>query len=323
MQSFLSPIKVLWSCHPAAQTRRAARCGHGRRAGFTLIELMVVLAIAVIVTSITVNGFKELTDGNRRTTCQTNLHQVYQGLRLYMNDEAGGVPLYYHYTDGTEANREPNIGLWALYTYQDMDPLRALPPRTNNRGERIDHRGSINRKDLPIAAVGTKPIGRYIRSAKVLHCPADEDEADLHTNLYLDPETKKQFNPLYLSYQPSDNGTVDPVTDGANGSLDMETYMPSRILKPSSSTPADWKRQLNLMESTGSTNPPVKVSGTQPQDDTIVTWCRWHQFNRGFDNVLFFDGSVQYIQHVQPNPAPSPAPATLDNWHRVPKPILP
>lgn len=310
MQSLLPQTKVLWSRHGALQTRShkrrgvAQRAGVARRGGFTLIELMVVLAIAVLVTSITVNGFRELSDSNKRTSCQTNLHQVYQGLRLYMNDEAGGVPLYYPNPGNTT---ERNIGLWALYTY----------PKDGSPNDLAD----LADKNTNALFTGSKPVGRYIRNPKVLHCPAGFIDGETKANvevdrehLYLD-ENRTKLNPNYLSYQVSDDG---PNGLGTTFDANKETYFPARTTKRSD---PNWKRQLRLLDG----SPPIPVAGAQPQDDTIVTWCRWHQVNRGFDNVLFFDGSVQYIQHEQPNPNPAAAATEpiLYNWERKPKPIVP
>ena len=264
---------------------------------------MVVLAIAVLVTSITVNGFRELSDSNKRTSCQTNLRQVYQGLRLYMNDEAGGVPLYYPNPGSTT---ERNIGLWALYTYpKDGSPNELAQLAGNNSSALF---------------TGSKPVGRYIRNPKVLHCPAGFIDGETNgsievdrEHLYLD-EDRTTLNPNYLSYQVSDDG---PNGLGTTFDANKETYLPWR--RVTNRSDPNWKRQLRPLTGT----PALPVAGAQPQDDTIVTWCRWHQVNRGFDNVLFFDGSVQYIQHEQANPNPTATPATLENWQRVPKPIVP
>ncbi|MDF2440890.1 MAG: hypothetical protein JWN98_1874 [Abditibacteriota bacterium] len=317
MQSLLPQTKVLPSRRRALPLRTRASQRATQRSGFTLIELMVVLAISVVVTSITVNGFRELSDSNKRTACQTNLRQVYQGLRLYMNDTAGGVPLYYHVNQAGTTER--NIGLWALYTY----------PKDGTTDELADV-GSPSG-----TALSSKPVARYIRNAKVLHCPSGFIDGETLTvngveadreSLYLDTEHTR-LNPHYLSYQVSDNGANGL---GTPGDVNTETYRPSRMLKPNPATPAElslWKRQLNLL--VPDANPgdgeiqPDRIAGALPQDDTIVTWCRWHQGIRGFDNVLFFDGSVQYIQHEQINPDPAGTPATLTNWQRVPKPIVP
>jgi prepilin-type N-terminal cleavage/methylation domain-containing protein len=243
-----------------------------RRSGFTLIELMVVLAIAGVVTSITIGGYREMTDGNKRTTCQTNLRQIYQGLRLYANDQNGLYPPY-----DPRTTPQKGIGLWALYAYPKD------PPFTH---EMVD--------------VGNKPVARYIRNPKVFHCPADNQ--DTANNLYADI-TKTRLNPDYLSYQLIDDNDTAEDTD------DIPTYLPGRIETPAAPYEA-WKRQLlvglpdGTLEKDINKDPikdgfPDHVPGALPQDDTIVTWCLHHRNVRDRDNVLFYDGSVQLLPREQ------------------------
>ena len=126
-----------------------------QRQGFTLIEILVVLAIVGIVSSITLGGFREMGQGNKRVSCQTNLTQIYQASRLYAADEGGKFP-YYSYSAINNCTSTPRgTGLWMLYTFPASGNYNAVAP--------------------PSAG---KPVERYLRSAKVLHCPADIDPAN-------------------------------------------------------------------------------------------------------------------------------------------------
>jgi type II secretory pathway pseudopilin PulG len=242
-----------------------------------LIEVMVVLAIAAVVTSITVSGFRSLTDGNRRTTCQTNLSQVYASLRLYAADEGGAFPYYDGTRPETRGDDDRNIGLWALYTFPSSADVDELP------------------------AVGAKPIERYLRSANVLHCPADEDTEDsngdpiIRSSLIIpDPDdaTRKIYNPEYLSYHSFDSGTPGDKGD------DVPLYRSIRMAEKSDPKPTSaaglekWKRQLLHYDRGDFINRP-------PTEDTVVTWCPWHRGARDFDNVLFYDGSIQVLPRMQ------------------------
>jgi prepilin-type N-terminal cleavage/methylation domain-containing protein len=246
------------------------------RRGFTLIEVMVVLAIAAVVTSITLSGFRSLTDGHRRTTCQTNMSQLYASLRLYAADEGGAFPYFDNKKRGTGAtDTERNIGLWALYTFPSDKDVDELPD------------------------VGDKPIERYVRNAGVLHCPADQDIEDEdgetinRTSLLIpdpDDSTKKIYNTEYMSYHFFDNGTPD-------NDDDEYLYQPLRLdkddPKPTSGVELErWRRQLLHYDDGDFVNRP-------PTDNTVVTWCPWHRDVRDFDNVLFYDGSVQILPRMQ------------------------
>ena len=59
----------------------------------------------------------------------------------------------------------------------------------------------------------------------------------------------------------------------------------------------------------------------QPDDTTVVTWCRWHGGSREVQNVLYNDGVVRPIGREQGdivrvgNPTGT---GTLTSWQRVP-----
>jgi len=72
--------------------RRVAANRPARHGAFTLGELMVVIAIAAIVTGMTLSGYRSVADGNERVSCQTNLTQIYSALQLYGKDHDGFYP---------------------------------------------------------------------------------------------------------------------------------------------------------------------------------------------------------------------------------------
>lgn len=263
-----------------------------RSRGFTLIEIMVVLTVASIVVAISIRGFSEMSAGNKRTTCQTNLRQVYLGLRQYMSDEAGQPPPY----NPSAGLGKKSIGLWALYTFPDPNnpdaPALPSPPNVP--------------PPLP-ATDNTRPAGRYLRNLKTLHCPADLDVKSQEA--YSDP-AKTTLNFDYLTYQgANDNGTPengnpantadDPPTTTGNTydpKGEAQLYLPSRSQNSGASLPLNklWKRQLSHYAGATPVFEPLP-----PTSDTVVTWCPEHRGHRDFDNVLFFDGTVQYLPHLQ------------------------
>jgi prepilin-type N-terminal cleavage/methylation domain-containing protein len=253
------------------------------RRGFTLIEILVVLGIAAIVTAITMSGFKEMTTGNKRVTCQTNLTQIYQACRLYAADEGGKFP-YYSPNCGSAGPTADGIGLWALYTFPNST------------------------YDSP-AAPDSKPIQRYLKNSKSLHCPSDYNQSRVKLL-----SSATQYNLGYLSYQMCDdnvsyqNPGLPPMASA------MPTYQPKRTTDTSN---ADWQRQL-LHFNGGS------FVSRQPADTTVVTWCPFHRNSRDMDNVLFYDGSVKLIARQEDtttyDSCASPSATCVTGWQRVPKP---
>ena len=287
-----------------------------RRNGFTLIELMVVLAIVAVVSAITLGTFNSLSDTNQRTGCQAGMAQVYQGLRQYMSDYDGQPPYYdptkqpYDKTDPNNPAKGRGIGLWALWTFPDKDNFDK------------------------VAKVNERPNATYIRNVKVLHCPSDSeamtwkaDPADpdvLHSELYKDA-AKTEYNMGYLSYQGYDvvepPAYVYPTTEPTLTDAQKEEkslYLPQRTTTP---TDAGFKRQL--LQKTDRVPATLSIP-RPPQENTVVMWCQYHRLTRDYDNVLFFDGSVQLLPRVQDNLDascnPKAAPAdTLTGWQRVPR----
>lgn len=261
-----------------AMERRASRRGARRGAsGFTLVELMVVLAIMAIVMALTVGTFRSLSDNNQRTGCQANLAQVYQGLRLYMADEGGQAPRFDPSKGATDVER--NIGLWNLWTFPEQG------------------------KEYNIAPVGTAPKARYLRSPNLLHCPSDVEPGAIRPNieLYTDKD-KTAYNPDFLSYQmyateANMYSSLDTAADIALADT-QATYLPVRTT--STTDKAKFQRQLRQPIA----SPPAGTPDfyrRPPLDSTVVTWCRHHRYARDYDNVLFFDGSVQLLPREQDN----------------------
>ena len=149
------------------------------RRAFTLVELLVVIAIAGVLAAITLGGYRSIGEGQSRTSCQTNLTQIYSALRLYSADANGFMP---YYDPNNTLGNGKKLGLWALY---------ALP--SNGSG---DVTASLS-ETLPGGHV--KPIGTYLRNPKQLHCPADVDHEDR-----FDLTFPNQFDMSYLSYQVQD-----------------------------------------------------------------------------------------------------------------------
>ena len=165
-----------------------------QRQGFSLIEILVVLAIVAIVSSITLGGYKEMTSGNKRVSCQTNLVQIYQAARLYAGDEGGKFPYFKQNASAGTCTTTEGIGLWSLYTF----------PKTTDFNT--------------IAPVGSAPVERYLRSTKVLHCPSDYQ----NDKLYSDLVTKTDYNPDYLSYQKCDGDIGTYATTRATSTADTK-----------------------------------------------------------------------------------------------------
>ncbi|MGH9091819.1 MAG: type II secretion system protein [Acidimicrobiales bacterium] len=66
--------------------------GEGREAGFTLIELMVVLLIMGILLAIAIPTFLSVTGGAKKTAAQSNLTNAYTSLQGVYSGNSGTLP---------------------------------------------------------------------------------------------------------------------------------------------------------------------------------------------------------------------------------------
>ena len=69
-----------------------------RKRGFTLIELLVVIAIIAILAAILFPVFARAREAARKATCQSNLKQCAQALKMYTDDYDGTMPSSYLHT---------------------------------------------------------------------------------------------------------------------------------------------------------------------------------------------------------------------------------
>jgi len=72
-----------------------------RQAAFTLMELLIVIAIIGILASLLVPAVSRTKEAGRSTICLNNLHQIGIGLVLYVQDNDNRLPVMYdHGTNG-------------------------------------------------------------------------------------------------------------------------------------------------------------------------------------------------------------------------------
>ena len=66
--------------------QRSAPSGISGRRGFTMIEMLTVIAIIAILAGILFPVFATVRRNVHKATCTSNLHQIYQFLKIYKDD---------------------------------------------------------------------------------------------------------------------------------------------------------------------------------------------------------------------------------------------
>ncbi len=101
-----------WPAFPAERDRPRVR-GPGRR-GFTLIEVLVVVAIVALLLAILLPALTRARELTRRTVCQSNLSQLQRGAAFYVSDARGVfLPHRTYVRPGTRGRDD--MGQWAWF----------------------------------------------------------------------------------------------------------------------------------------------------------------------------------------------------------------
>ena len=103
--------------------QRAARLGRNSEKGFTLVELMVVIVIIGLLTTIVVINVMPALDKGNKTKAQTDISQLEQALEQYRLDNL----TYPSATDGLRALVQPPAGLAQPQRYQRGGYIKKLP----------------------------------------------------------------------------------------------------------------------------------------------------------------------------------------------------
>lgn len=128
-------------------------------AAFTLIELLIVMAVIGVLAAMLLPALNRTRDQGHRTVCINNLKQVTAAWHLYADDN--------------EDRTAPNIqyAVWSLYRtnwvwgVMSYENVPELP-------DAFTHEDSAN-KSL-IVKPPRSAMGPYIQSPELMHCPADK-----------------------------------------------------------------------------------------------------------------------------------------------------
>jgi len=241
------------------------------RRGFSLVELLTVIAIIAILASIIFPVMGMVNNKARMNKCITQLHQIGLGLQFFKSDN----------------RRYPDI---LATTVQHQSSAAADQPWAPG-GPVIPFDRAGQNPD-PNAALGLFP--EYCKTARLFHCP-NSKEIDA-AKVVQDPASGTWFYP-YDSYDFMIMSAADI----------RQHYARGWALTP----PAAGAKVVGAIPDDPSGNPPATGDATSdyerqlkfrtPPETTVVTWCSNHEIiggtaYNGRAPVLFLDGHVDQMQ---------------------------
>ncbi len=136
----------------------------------------------------------------------------------------------------------------------------------------------------------------YLGRRNSLHCPSD---------VYAQPGTVEYF----MSYMNKDEEAA------AATELNKYPYLSSRGIVDD--TDPYYRRQIQpaAVTAAGPTPVPIPMPNWRPDDDTVITWCKYHvdsmsEGGKGMYYVLFWDGSVgRVFDELMTDPSAGPSAA--------------
>jgi prepilin-type N-terminal cleavage/methylation domain-containing protein len=257
---------------------------------FTLIELLVVIAVIGVLAALLLPVLGRAKEKAQIAQCLSNLHQIGVGIKMYVEDNNGTLPLW-----ATGPWDPPQPAGWQCY----MLGLGGTDPDARH----VDF--------MPMAK--NRPLYPYIKSSLVFHCPADhgQDETNTFLGTIFDGEWKPtNFQTLGCSYCYNGlywgDSTLQPLDSIYMLSGKKETYVtyPSRMILMHE-PPAFWYSEYyHWHHSRGPTTIDPSVLATDGQ--------------RFISPILFLDGhcgSFDFAYALKNNPNPNYPLEPTKDWY--------
>lgn len=114
-----------------------------RRSGFTLMELLVIVAIISILVAMAFSGLKPLKSKMEETQCSNNMRQIGTGLFAYAADNNNTMPPVFLVTPSS-ASGEQNFWVYPVWTYVYPGTIPQYPENNTQFSSRATYKWKSN-----------------------------------------------------------------------------------------------------------------------------------------------------------------------------------
>ncbi len=295
------------------------RAGECSVSGFTLVELLVVIAVIVAIMAIVVPSYRAMAANNRRASCAANMKSLGQGLALFREDYQCFPP------DATEH-------LWTLEAVSEYRTLYGVePPGDRSIGTLI---GAAYHPDGTLFETGVRGLGLftlyYLGAYSAQPPPVSSDSRIRDYSGSSDPSLEYLRSNLErsgrglngLSWFRGSGYITEMDTYHCPGN-EAELFPEDLVLRARLPYLRGWNN-YDVFYRRNFWHPGAPIPGVTdrrnlfdpyPPADTVVTWCPHHRSssppsgpgvqslpNPGDqDLVLFVDGTVRRMATQQQN----------------------
>jgi prepilin-type N-terminal cleavage/methylation domain-containing protein len=252
------------------------------RRGFTLVELLTVIAIIAILAAIIFPVAGTVRENARKSRCSSNLSQIFVALQSYKEDYRAYPPVLGAYAVDANGNLTCN-------------PAQAAP---------------FN--------LAPKPLGTYLKNDEIFYCPNNPiDDKRVITQAVYPQGHALAGQPVRL--RPGDNSSpivcfyrydsysIGRIRDTSNYELRYTLFWSNRALNQLENQLNGGTTNYGLGYFDGPIGPkptdnPRQLGYRNPDTTAVVTWCSYHRSYSGNvptraknDIVLFLTGNVGRI----------------------------
>jgi prepilin-type processing-associated H-X9-DG protein/prepilin-type N-terminal cleavage/methylation domain-containing protein len=293
-----------------------------RFAGFTLVELLVVIGIIAVLIGILLPALNRARQQANLVTCETHLRQIGQALNIYVDDYQGLLPPgYWYYPNSKGVYDGSGIGDWSTALTNELSSRLggSYQAQTKTQGAASFNRGIF--LDVDVAQTGSAPLHYSCHPRLMPYLPYTPASGDLrqfdgtqnHDATPYKIGSIKRAAEIVLIFDAGlmkANVDASPVDQNYYGALaignavDGMRYLGGWVYTP------DFLLQGWPANDDGSTiipgynlDGPDKYAnpGNGAERDSVGD-IRWRHLNNTAANFLMVDGHVE-THSISPNPA--------------------